>query len=84
VAMSPSRFAARFAESLGDSPMAYVTNWRMNVACRQLVTSRQGIDQIAASVGYESQAAFNRAFKKHVGLPPAAWRTRERTRLDSD
>jgi AraC-like DNA-binding protein len=78
VAMSPSRFAARFAESLGDSPMAYVTKWRMNVACRQLVTSRQGIDQIAASVGYESQAAFNRAFKKHVGLPPAAWRTRER------
>jgi AraC-like DNA-binding protein len=78
VAMSPSRFAARFAESLGDSPMAYITKWRINVACRQLVTSQQGIDQIAASVGYESSAAFNRAFKKHVGLPPAAWRTRER------
>jgi AraC-like DNA-binding protein len=78
VAMSPSRFAARFSESLGDSPMAYVTKWCMNVACRQLVTSRQGIDQIAVSVGYESQAAFIRAFKKHVGLPPAAWRTRGR------
>ena len=78
VAMSPSRFATRFSEALGGSPMAYVAKWRMNVACRQLVTSRQGIDQIAANVGYESLAAFNRAFKRHVGLPPAAWRTRER------
>ncbi len=74
VAMSPSRFAARFSESLGDSPMAYVTKWRMNVACRQLVTTRQSIDQIAANVGYESQAAFSRAFKKHVCVSPAAWR----------
>lgn len=76
VAMSPSRFAARFTEALGDSPMAYVTKWRMNVACRQLATSRLGVEQVASSVGYESLAAFNRAFKKHVGLPPAAWRAR--------
>jgi AraC-like DNA-binding protein len=76
VSMSPSRFAARFAQALGDSPMAYVTKWRMNVACRKLATSRTAIDQIATDVGYESHAAFNRAFKKLVGLPPAAWRTR--------
>jgi AraC-like DNA-binding protein len=75
VAMSPSRFAARFSESLGESPMAYVAKWRMNVACRKLTASRIGVDQIAADVGYESVAAFNRAFKKHVGLPPAAWRS---------
>jgi AraC family transcriptional regulator, alkane utilization regulator len=56
--------------------MAYVTKWRMNVACRKLATSRTAIDQIATDVGYESHAAFNRAFKKLVGLPPAAWRTR--------
>lgn len=78
VAMSPSRFAARFSEALGDSPMAYVAKWRMNVACRQLVTSQQGIGQIASDVGYESLAAFSRAFKKHVGVPPATWRAQER------
>jgi AraC-like DNA-binding protein len=75
VAMSPSRFAARFSESLGESPMVYVAKWRMNVACRKLSASRIGVDQIAADVGYESVAAFNRAFKKHLGLPPAAWRS---------
>lgn len=78
VAMSPSRFAARFTESLGDSPMAYVATWRMNVACRRLAASGLSIDQIATEVGYESGAAFNRAFKKLVGLPPAAWRAQER------
>lgn len=78
VAMSPSRFAARFTESLGMSPMVYVTRWRMNVACRHLSTTKQGVDQVAASVGYESLAAFNRAFKKHLGLPPAAWRAQQR------
>jgi AraC-like DNA-binding protein len=76
VSMSPSRFAARFAQAMGDSPMAYVTRWRMNVACRKLTASRIAIDQIAFEVGYESHAAFNRAFKKLVGLPPATWRTR--------
>jgi AraC-like DNA-binding protein len=73
--MSPSRFAARFNEAMGESPMAYVTKWRMNTACRKLTSSTVGVDQIAFDVGYESVAAFNRAFKKRVGLPPAAWRT---------
>jgi len=75
-AMSPSRFAARFSESVGESPMAYVTKWRINVACRKLTSSMNGVDQVASEVGYESVAAFNRAFKKHVGVPPAAWRSR--------
>lgn len=77
VAMSPSRFSARFSETVGDSPMAYVAKWRMNVACQQLVGTKNVIDQIAADVGYESPAAFSRAFKKHIGVPPAAWRSRE-------
>ncbi|MBI3715177.1 MAG: AraC family transcriptional regulator [Betaproteobacteria bacterium] len=76
VAMSPSRFSARFSASLGDSPMAYVAKWRMNIACRKLATTRDAVDRIAADLGYESHAAFNRAFKKLVGLPPAAWRAR--------
>jgi len=78
VAMSPSRFAARFAETLGDSPMAYVSKWRMNVACRQLSTTQQRVDKIAIDVGYESPAAFSRVFKKRMGVSPAAWRMRER------
>lgn len=79
VAMSPSRFAARFSEALGESPMAYATKWRMNVACRELAATRQSIEQVAANVGYESLAAFGRAFKRHVGISPAAWRTRARS-----
>lgn len=74
VAMSPSRFAARFTESLGESPMAYVTKLRMNVACRLLSSSQSGIEKIATDVGYDSAAAFNRAFKNHLGVPPGAWR----------
>lgn len=78
VSMSPSRFAARFVAAVGESPMVYVAKWRMNVACRLLTGTKQGIAQVAADVGYDSLAAFNRAFKKHTGVPPAAWRRRER------
>ncbi|WP_223248390.1 AraC family transcriptional regulator [Sulfurirhabdus autotrophica] len=74
VAISPSRFTARFTAAIGDSPMAYVTKWRMNVASRLLNGTQQGIGQVATHVGYENLAAFNRAFKKHTGMPPAAWR----------
>jgi len=83
VAMSPSRFAARFSECLGDSPMAYVARWRMSVACRKLASTRTGIDRVAGDLGYESVAAFNRAFKKLVGMPPAAWRARATSFVDS-
>lgn len=76
VAMSPSRFAARFASALGESPMAYVTKWRMNLAARLLVNTDQGLGSLATHVGYDNVAAFSRAFKKHMGIPPAAWRAR--------
>jgi AraC-like DNA-binding protein len=75
VALSPSRLAARFVEAMGLSPMAYVAQWRMNVACRKLTDSRLTVDQISAEVGYESPAAFNRAFKNRLGFSPAAWRS---------
>lgn len=78
VAMSPSRFAARFAASLGCSPMVYVARWRMNLACRRLSGTHDTIERIAAEVGYDNTAAFNRAFKKHLALPPAAWRHQAR------
>lgn len=74
VAMSPSRFAARFQSALGDSPMAYITKWRMNVAGRQLKESQHKIEEVAVSVGYENVSAFSRTFKKYLGTSPAAWR----------
>lgn len=75
VVMSPSRFATRFVSTLGDPPMKYVTKWRMHVASRLLSYSQHEITQIAAEVGYDNVPAFHRAFKKHLGLPPAQWRS---------
>jgi AraC-like DNA-binding protein len=54
--------------------MRYLTGWRMQVAKHKLREGRQTIAQIAFDVGYESEAAFTRAFKREVGMPPAAWR----------
>ena len=51
--------------------MMYITKWRMYIASQMLNGNQLSIDQIASQVGYESMAAFSRAFKRHVGLPPA-------------
>lgn len=74
VALSPSRFAARFREVMGRSVMGYVAAWRANVACRLLRESQMGLGEIAGRVGYESLPAFSRAFKAQLGQAPAAWR----------
>lgn len=75
VDLSPSRFAARFKETLGESPMNYVSKWRIHVASRLLKSTESNISEIAIKVGYENLAAFNRAFKRHLNIPPGAWRT---------
>ena len=80
VAMSPSRFAARFSAALDDSPMAYITKWRMNLAGRMLNETQQGVGEIAAHLGYENVAAFGRTFKRHLGIPPAVWRNQWATK----
>jgi AraC-like DNA-binding protein len=74
VMMSPSRLAARFTAALQDSPMAYLTKWRMNMAGRMLKESRLSVEQIASQVGYENVAAFTRSFKRHLGVTPTVWR----------
>jgi len=74
VAMSPSRFAARFRETTGRSVMAYVASWRMTVACRLLRETEGGLAEIAPRVGYQDVAAFSRAFKALVGASPSTWR----------
>ena len=78
--LSRSVFAERFANCVGLSPMHYLGRWRMQLATRRLEIPGVSIAQIAAEVGYESEAAFNRSFKKYVGVPPGAWR---KTRIPS-
>jgi len=74
VGMSRSVLAERFAELLGEPPMQYLTRWRLAVAARSLRSTAEPIARVAERCGYESEAAFNRAFKREFGLPPAAWR----------
>jgi AraC-like DNA-binding protein len=73
-ATSRSVMTERFARFLGESPLAYLAMWRMQLAARRLQTSRDTVLQVALEVGYESEAGFIRAFKREFGLPPAAYR----------
>ena len=73
VGQSRSVFAERFAEMVGQPPMQYLALWRMQLASRLLVEGGQ-VAAVANAVGYESEAAFSRAFKKLVGQAPATWR----------
>ncbi|MGE5324720.1 MAG: AraC family transcriptional regulator [Actinomycetota bacterium] len=75
-ASSRSALADRFTELIGESPMRYLAGWRMQLAKQMLRDGGCSIAEIAARVGYESEAAFNRAFKRGAGSPPAAWRKR--------
>jgi AraC-like DNA-binding protein len=59
---------------VGQPPMHYLTHWRMQMAAGLLTTGASNIATIASDVGYESEAAFSRTFKKLVGAPPATWR----------
>ena len=73
-ASSRSVLTERFAHFLGDSPLAYLAMWRMQLAARRLQTSRDTVLQVALDVGYESEAGFIRAFRREFGLPPAKYR----------
>jgi len=74
VALSRSALAERFATLVGEPPMQYLTHWRLALAARTLRSGREALSRVAERSGYESEAAFNRAFKRQFGLPPAAWR----------
>jgi AraC-like DNA-binding protein len=79
VASSRSNVAKRFGDLVGQPPMQYLTQWRMQVAANRLTRSGAKVAVIAAEVGYESEAAFSRAFKKATGVAPGAWRGTRRT-----
>lgn len=76
--LSRSTLTERFARCLGQAPMAYLTDWRLELAAEALRTTSRSVLQVAGDVGYDSEAAFNRAFKRRFGDPPARYRRERR------
>jgi transcriptional regulator GlxA family with amidase domain len=74
VGVSRSVLSERFRHFLGESPIAYLTRWRLRLGARALTSTDHSVAQIASETGYESEAAFNRAFKREYGVPPARYR----------
>jgi transcriptional regulator GlxA family with amidase domain len=74
VGLSRSALADRFIRLIGVPPMHYLASWRMQVATQKLRNTSASLAQVAEIVGYESEAAFSRAFKKTFGAAPATWR----------
>jgi len=74
VGLSRSALADRFISFIGVPPMHYLTNWRMQIAGQKLRHSSASLAEVAEAIGYESEAAFSRAFKKTFGAAPATWR----------
>ena len=73
-ATSRSALGKRFTAMIGEPPMQYLTRWRLALAAESLASGQDKVARIAERVGYESEAAFNNAFKREFGVPPAAWR----------
>jgi AraC-like DNA-binding protein len=74
-ATSRSVLSERFTHFLGEPPMQYLARWRMHLAAQRLRDSNAKVSAISLEVGYQSEASFSRAFKKIVGVSPAAWRS---------
>ena len=74
VALSRSALAERFVELVGESPMQYLTRWRLALAAQMLRSGRIAVARVCERSGYESETAFIRAFKREFGMPPSAWR----------
>ncbi len=78
VGTSRSSLSERFTSYLEEPPMTYLTRWRLQLASRSLTRTPRGVAEIASEVGYESEAAFCRAFKRQFGIPPARYRREHR------
>lgn len=76
VGLSRSVLAERFADLVGIPPVHYLAKWRMQIATELLSGGNANVATIATQIGYESEAAFSRAFKKMIGIPPSVWRRR--------
>ena len=74
VHVSRATLARRFNEAVGEPPLAYLSNWRMQLAAQRLKHTTDTVESIARDVGYSSEYAFNRAFSRHRGQPPGRYR----------
>ena len=74
VGLSRSALADRFTALVGQPPMQYLTRWRLQLAANLLRAGTRNVASVAADVGYDSEAAFSRAFKRELGVAPAVWR----------
>jgi len=79
VGMSRSVLADRFRHYLGEPPMTYLSRWRLQLGARMLTSTSHSVARISGDVGYESEPAFNRAFKREFGAPPARFRTQAKS-----
>lgn len=79
VGMSRSLFAAKFTSLVGKPPLSYLTDWRMYLATIELREKNSSVSQTAFKVGYESEAAFSKAFKRHFGFPPSTYKKNANT-----
>ena len=84
VGLSRSALAERFTRLVGEPPMRYLARQRLQVAAQRIETSTESMARIAFTAGYESEAAFNRAFKREFGEPPATWRKARSARAAED
>ena len=78
VGLSRTRLAERFRHFLGESPMAYLAQWRLKLGAEILQATEDSVAEVAAAVGYGSEAAFNRAFKREFDCPPAQFRRKRK------
>jgi AraC-like DNA-binding protein len=78
VGLSRSVLAERFTQFVGQPPMQYLMHWRMQLASNRLLNSNDNVATVCELVGYESEAAFSRTFKKVVGMPPSEWRNQRK------
>jgi transcriptional regulator GlxA family with amidase domain len=79
VGISRSVLAERFRRYLSETPIAYLTRWRLQLGAQMLKTTSSSVAEIAAEVGYESEPSFNRAFKREFALPPARFRSQSKS-----
>ncbi|HEU5400765.1 MAG TPA: AraC family transcriptional regulator [Terriglobales bacterium] len=83
VGISRSALVERFTRYLSDPPMTYLTRWRLQIGAQSLERTSRGVAEIAAEVGYESEAAFSRAFRREYGQPPGQYRRKLRPAKNS-
>ncbi|MGA6825984.1 AraC family transcriptional regulator [Nitrospira sp. NS4] len=84
VGISRSVLAERFRHYLSETPIAYLTRWRLHLGAQRLTTTNKSVAEIAADVGYESEPSFNRAFKREFGFPPARFRSQSKAARGKD